>query len=42
MFTDLLTRVAIRPTAYYPSVETRSWRRQRRVQRLATVSLAAA
>jgi len=41
MFTDLLTRAATRSVAYYPSAETRSWRRQRRAQRLATVPLAA-
>jgi len=41
MFTSLLTQSRTPRVEYYPAVVTRSWRRQRRAQRLAAVSLAA-
>lgn len=41
MFTNLLTRVGTRQVQYYPAADTRSWRRQRRAQRLAVMSEAA-
>lgn len=41
MFTDLLSRTGTRPVEYYPSADTRAWRRKRRAQRLATAVLAA-
>ena len=41
MFTNLLTRTGTRQVQYYPAVDTRSWRRQRRAQRLALLSVAA-